>query len=86
MMLRQKTQRSRESALKCITSSVKHGGGSVMGWARMATTGTTSIVLNNDVTADRSNRINYEEQSCTLCLDSQKCCKTDQIVLPSAHG
>mgnify|MGYP002715355238 CR=1 FL=1 len=44
---------------KHTTSSVKHGGGSVMAWACMAANGTGSLVF-IDVTADKSSRMNSE--------------------------
>lgn len=45
---------------KHTTSSVKHGGGSVMAWACMAANGTGSLVYIDDVTADKSSRMNSE--------------------------
>src|SRR4029434_10164871 len=46
--------------LKHTTSSVKHGGGSVTAWACMAANGTGSLVFIDDVTADKSSRMNSE--------------------------
>ncbi len=45
---------------KHTTSSVKHGGGSVIAWACMAANGTGPLVFIDDVTADRSSRVNSE--------------------------
>ena len=39
---------------------VKHGGVSVMVWACMAANGTGSLVFIDDVTADKSSRMNSE--------------------------
>lgn len=45
---------------KHTTSSVKHGGGSVMAWACMFANITASPIFIYDVTADKSSRINSE--------------------------
>ena len=45
---------------KHTTSSVKHGGGSVIAWACMAANRTGSLVFICDVTADKSSRMNSE--------------------------
>ena len=45
---------------KHTTSSVKHGGGSVIAWAYIAASGTGSLVSIDDVAADKSSRMNSE--------------------------
>ncbi|KAG2468420.1 TCB1 transposase, partial [Polypterus senegalus] len=45
---------------KHTTSSLIHGGGSVMAWACMAASGTGTLVVIDDVTQDRSSRMNSE--------------------------
>ena len=44
---------------KATTSSVKHGGGSVMAWACLAANGTGSLLFINDVTAGSSEVLCY---------------------------
>uniref|UniRef100_A0A667YPJ5 Transposase n=1 Tax=Myripristis murdjan TaxID=586833 RepID=A0A667YPJ5_9TELE len=45
---------------KQSTSSVQHGGGSIMAWACMTASGTGSLVYIDDVTADGSSRMNSD--------------------------
>ena len=52
-------------------SVVKHGGGSVMAWACMAASGTESLVFIDDVTADRSSRVNSEVYRAILSAQIQ---------------
>lgn len=54
---------------KHTTSSVKHGGGSVMAWACMASKGTGSLVFIDDITTDKSSRMN--SQVCRNILSAQ---------------
>ena len=56
---------------KATTSSVKHGGGSVMAWTCMAANGTESLVFIDDVTADRSSRMNSEVYRALLSAQIQ---------------
>ena len=51
---------------KHTTTSVKLAGASVMAWACMAANGTGSLVFIDDVTADRSSRMNSEVYRATL--------------------
>ncbi len=68
-------------------SSVKHGGGSVMAWACMAASGTGSLVFIDDVTADKSSRMNSEVFRAILSASySAKCFRTHWTALHSADG
>ncbi len=71
---------------KHTTSSVKHGGGSVMAWAYMAASGTGSLVFIDDVTADKSSRMNSEVFRAILSAHSAKCFRTHWTALHSADG
>lgn len=42
---------------KIYLLSVKHGGGNVVTWVCVLTSGTRQLVFNDDVTADKSNRM-----------------------------
>ena len=55
-----KVWRKKESAHdpKHMSSSVKHGGGSVMAWACMALPGVGSLIFIDDVTCDGCSRMN----------------------------
>lgn len=46
--------------IQCTTSSVKHGGGSVMAWAYITASGTRSLVFIDDVITYGSSRMNSE--------------------------
>ena len=50
---------------KHVSSSVKHGRGSVMAWACMAASGVGSLIFFDDVTHDGSSRI---QKTKTFCL------------------
>ena len=53
---------------KHTTSCAKHGGGSVMVWAYLASDGTGSRVFIDHVTADRSGKMNSFFQKVFLWL------------------
>ncbi len=72
---------------KHTTSSVKHGGGSVMAWACMAASGTGSLIFIDVVTADKSSRMNSEVfRGNIICSYSAKCFRTHWTALHSADG
>ena len=64
-----KVWRKKGSALdlKDTSSSVKHGGGSVMAWACMAASGVGSQIFFDDLTHDGSSRMNSEVFILVLC-------------------
>ncbi len=62
-------------------------GGSVMAWACMAASGTGSLVFIDDVTADKSSRMNSEVfRAIIICSYSAKCFRTHWTALHSADG
>lgn len=74
---KRKVWRRREMAYEHFTSSIKHDIEYIIGWESMTATGTGSLVLIDNVTADRCSRKNCV-QKCTFCSDSDKCYKTDR--------
>lgn len=60
-----------ERDLKYITLTVKHGGGGVMAWARMAAIETRLLVFLDDVTSDRSSRMNSAVYAAVLSAQIQ---------------
>ncbi len=52
----------------------------------MASSGTGLLVFSDDVTEDRSSRMNSEVYRDTVCPDSVKCSKVDWTALHSTSG
>ena len=50
---------------------MKHGGGSANAWALMAANGTVSLALMDDVTANKSSRVNSEVYRTVLSAQIQ---------------
>ena len=61
---------------KHTSSSVKHGGGSVMVSACMAVSGVGSLIFIDDLTHDGSSRMNLEVYKNILSDNLEKCAKT----------
>ena len=57
---------------KQTSSSVKHGGRSVMAWTCMADSGVGSLIVIDDVTHDGSSRINSEVDKNILSANLQR--------------
>ncbi len=55
-----------------IQAHLKHSGGNVMAWAFIASSGTGSLIFNNDVTHDGSSKINSEVYRNILSENLQK--------------
>ncbi len=71
---------------KHTTSSVKHGGGSVMAWACMAASGTGSLVFIDDVTADKAAAWILKCFGQYYLLIFSQCFRTHWTALHSADG
>lgn len=72
---------------KHSTSSVKHGGASVMAWARMAASRTGFLRYIDDVTPDKSSRKNSEVFQAILSAHIlPKSFRTHWTMLHSACG
>ena len=63
---------------KHTSSSVKHGGGSVMAWACMAASGVGSLILTDDITHDVCSRMNLQKST-------EKCVQTKWEELHAAR-
>lgn len=64
------------------TLSVRHGGGSVTAWGCVAARGRGQLTFTDDVTADRSTKMDLELYRAVVCSDSAKCSKIDWTEIP----
>lgn len=73
---------------KQTVSTLTHGCGSVIAWTWMAPSGTGSLVFIDDVTENRSSRVNSEAYGVlyTSCSDSAECKTADWTVLHGTDG
>ncbi len=69
---------------KNTSSSVKHGGGDVMAWASMASSGTGSLIFIDDVTHDGSSKMTSEVHRNILSAILKRCNRTNWEILHHA--
>ena len=86
MPLMCKTETSQVLMIQSTTSCVKYGGGSVATRSHVADNAMGRSVFIDDVTADRSIRMNSEVYRAILCSHSVKCFKTERKALCNTDG